>query len=243
MMPPDLSAFGTIAALRPLTGGHRNRVWLVERGGVPLVAKSTARSEAALRWLGPVQAAARGAGFGVPGLIAAGDGRFAPQGWTLEPFAFGIAARADDLPRLGARIAAFHRGARAFGQRPGFVALPDLIGRDRGGDADLSLLPAPLAAAIRAAFAPFAGQAAQPVHGDLTASNLIHTAEGPALIDWDEARADLPFLDLIALRAPTPAELRAQLAMEVATGWTREPAHARTLAASLLAPVAGQQDG
>ena len=56
---PDLSGFGSFAVLRPLTGGHRAQVWLVGRGGDLFVAKSTRRTEDQLRWLAPLQAAAR----------------------------------------------------------------------------------------------------------------------------------------------------------------------------------------
>ena len=103
MTPPDLSAFGPVTVLAPLPGGHRNPVWRVARAGVALVAKHTTRSESALRWLIPVQEAARAAGFTVPALLPAGDGRLVAGGVTLEPFVEGRPGQAADLPALAPR--------------------------------------------------------------------------------------------------------------------------------------------
>lgn len=97
---PGLSAFGSYRPIRPLAGGHRNAVWLVEGDAGILVAKSTRRSEEQLRWLSAPQAAARRAGFVVPALFASADGRLAPAGWTLEPFLPGPMADTADLARL-----------------------------------------------------------------------------------------------------------------------------------------------
>jgi Ser/Thr protein kinase RdoA (MazF antagonist) len=231
--PPDLSAFGIHGDVTPLPGGHRNAVWRVAGPGGPLIAKSTMRSEAALRWLLPVQAAARTAGFAVPGMIAAPDGRLAPQGWTLEPFVPGRPATAADLAALLPRLQDLHRATAAWPQRPGFASARALITGDRGGDVDMTALPADLALACRAAWAALSGDDCA-IHGDLTPGNVLLTPEGPALLDWDEARCDLPAFDTLACAAPDAIITRAHLAWEVACGWRREPGYARALAARLL---------
>ncbi|MGL5011706.1 MAG: phosphotransferase, partial [Paracoccaceae bacterium] len=123
-----------------------------------------------------------------------------------------------------ARIAAFHKAVPVLPQRPGSTSLPELAA------APLPQLPPEIAALCRAALASFAHGRVQAIHGDVTAANLIHTADGPALIDWDEARCDLPFLDLVHVTALPRHEARAHLAWEVITGWAREPAYAKACA-------------
>lgn len=222
-------------------GGHRNAVWLVQDPrGVRYTAKSSRRSEAALAWLAPLQAAAVKAGFAVPALIPAADGRLAPNGWTLEPFVTG--PKAQDLRPLADRIIAFHYHAPAVPQRLGFASLPALLQQMQGGDVDLTMLSTPLVTRLRAAWQPFADQSCHPIHGDLSPANVILGPDGPTLIDWDEARVDLPFLDLRAAQASTPDQDRAHMALEIASCWHREPAHARYLLARFDVPAATTPD-
>jgi hypothetical protein len=182
-----------------------------------------------------VQAAAIHAGFAVPALIPAVDGRLAPGGWTLEPFAAGPMAQ--DLRPFADRIAALHRHMPTLPQRPGFASLPALLDRMQGGDVDLTLLPAPLIPRLRAAWHPFAKATCQPIHGDLSPANIVLGPNGPCLIDWDEARVDLPFLDLRTAQASTPAQDRAHLALEIASCWQQEPDHARRLLARFKSAI------
>jgi hypothetical protein len=135
-MTLDLSAFGDLRLVRPLRGGHRNTVWLVETPTGPAVAKSTWHSAAAAG-MPPPQAAAGTAAF---------------------------------------TVSAFHR-----------TIMPD----------------------------------GRPIEDWL---------DGPALIDGDEARCDLPFRHFIQIAAATPAQIRAHLASEIITGWAAEPAYAQACA-------------
>lgn len=225
-----------LSPLRPLPGGARAKVWLAEdsRGG-QWVLKTTLHSEPALDWLAPVQAAARQAGFVVPGLVRSPSGLWAPGGVSCEPFVPGLPAGPADLPAPFApisapRLRAFHAKAQALPPRPGLpgLALATALATDLPAD-----LPAPLAADLRAALAPMAGADIGTVHGDLNPGNVILTKDGPALIDWDEARRDALFLDEIATRPPSDAESLAALAVEILACWAPEPARARSLAKTL----------
>ncbi|WP_164738268.1 phosphotransferase [Frigidibacter oleivorans] len=234
---PPLAAWGAEGlALTPLPGGHRNLVLRGQGGGRDLVFKTTRRDEAALRWLGPVQDAARAAGLRAPGLIASAAGHLRVEGWTCEPWLPGVPAEAADLARIAPLVDRFHRNARPLPQRPGFVAAAEAGPRTAAGDLDLPAMPGDLAAACLRAWAPLAGQPMTALHGDLGPGNILMTVDGPALIDWDEARRDAPLFDLAALmQADDAVAARACLAWEVAVCWHVEPARARRLARGLRA--------
>jgi Ser/Thr protein kinase RdoA (MazF antagonist) len=201
-----------------------------------VVAKSTRRTEAQLRWLAPLHAAARAAGFQVPALHTAPSGQLSHHGWTLEPWVEGPAAHPADMRALAPHIRAFHSLCPPLPQRPGFASLPNLLTQTRSGDTDLAALPAEVLAHLRSTWAAVAHVPAQAIHGDLGPGNLILTVSGPCLIDWDEARVDLPFLDLIhATDQPTEAQA-AHLALEIASCWQAEPDHARDLLAAFRQP-------
>jgi Phosphotransferase enzyme family len=224
-MTPDLSAFGDVRLVRPLPGGHRNTVWLVETSAGLAVAKSTAHSADALAWLAPLHAAARTAGFVVPAFHRTGAGAILSEGWTVEDWQDGPALTPADLPTLAPRLRALHAQASALPQRPGQHSLPDRA------CLPLPHLPAAVARLCRAALMPIADHPTTAIHGDINPSNLIHTgSNGPALIDWDEARRDLPFLDFIQIAATTQTEIRAHLACEIISGWAVEPAYAQACA-------------
>lgn len=228
-MTGELSGFGPVSLLRPLQGGHRNTVWLAELHGRTVVAKSTRRTEAQIAWLDPVQASARKAGFGVPDMIRAQDGRRVVNGWMLDSFVEGVLLPLKDLPSLASQIAKFHAGASGLTQRPGFCSLLDLVEQDKSGDIDLTALPPQVLPQLRTAWAKQQDAPVQAIHGDLTASNIIVGADGPALLDWDEARVDCLFLDQHGSGTWTDLQSRAHQALEIASGWGLEPDYAQRL--------------
>lgn len=235
LTPPDLSGFGPLHVIRPLPGGHRNAVWLVQdpRGGL-FVAKSTGHDLTSLAWLFAVQHCARQAGFKIPPPLMTREGTFCHAGWALEAFVTGRPARQSDLAQLVSRLRQFHRLSADLPQRPGSVGCVDLLNVDRGRGVDMAALPPPVAAACRAAWRPFVDAVQTAIHGDIGCGNVILTPEGPALIDWDEARRDLNFLDLAACQALTGAQARAHVAWEIACGWRYEQARAQALAQDFL---------
>lgn len=226
-MTPDLSAFGDLRLVRPLFGGHRNAVWLVDTAKGPAVAKSTRHGPAALAWLAPVQAVARTAGLIVPAFHPTGDGAIVSNGFTVEDYCEGPGFCARNMHKLAARLAAFRANMPALPQRPGMRSLPEWLG------VPMPFLPPDIAILCRAALLPFADHPVCPIHGDITPSNLILTANGPALIDWDEARCDLGFLDHVAISPPSLDEQRAHMAAEVINGWMVEPSYAQRCADAL----------
>ncbi len=203
-----------VSVLRELHGGHRNRVFLVERRGALFVAKTTRHSEASLRWLMPVLAVATRVGLAPPLLLQDGEGRFAPGGVTLEPFVAGRSGQLHELLALTPQIGRFHAALRGTRPRPARLA----------GRAPQSHLGACRVARSRLPAAPLTV-----IHGDLNLANLFVTEKGPSLIDWDEARVDHPAFDL-PLRDPSAPVVRARHAREVIVGWHLEPTYARTLA-------------
>jgi Ser/Thr protein kinase RdoA (MazF antagonist) len=230
-----LAPFGAFRHLCPLDGGRRNAAHLVERAdGRRFVAKSTRRSEPALRWAVRLQAVARGAGLRVPRYLRADDGSHAPGGMTVEPFVDGLPSSEADLRALARPLARLRVATASWSQRPGFVAAADLAPGGAGGDIDLCAMPADLAQACLAAWRVLDGRRRCAVHGDINTTNLLVAPDGRlALLDWDEARIDSPLFDAAAIRQPPLALLQACVAWEVATGWLHEPAYARTLARRL----------
>ena len=230
MLPP-IHLWGLSAPLEPLGGGPRNAVFRTSELAQDVVFKPTRRSEAQLRWLAPVHDAAEAAGFTVPRLMPAQDGRLGPNGWTCEPLIDGRPFQPEDLPRIAGKIDAFHRNTSNLPQRPDFRSSSDLLHETSGGDVDLCALPADLLALCRKAWGALDGEIGV-IHGDLTAGNLIHTEEGPALIDWDEARVDYRSFDTLRTRPATASacEKTAALAWEVACRWQIEPEHAALVA-------------
>jgi hypothetical protein len=226
-MKPDLSAFGDVRLIRPLQGGHRNQVWLVETPSGMAVAKSTRHAVEALKWLEPLHRAARTAGFIVPAFHRTGDGTIVADGFTVEDYYDGHGFRYIDMRQLVSRLSVFHENTLALPQRPSVFGLPEWL------HSPMPDLPSDIATLCRAALSPFADAPVHPIHGDITPSNLIHSPDGPVLIDWDEARCDLPFLDFIQVQPRDPAEIRAHLAGEVIAGWALEPAYAQACASKL----------
>ncbi|MEJ7763171.1 MAG: phosphotransferase [Thermomicrobiales bacterium] len=200
-------------------------------------------------------AALAGAGLRVPRPIPTPDGRLRVDGVILTTWLDGDPPASDaDWRSVGTTLDRLHALGRDRGQRPGFASATDLLTTTRGGDIDLDGMPPDVVATCRLAWAALPAGLASVVHGDPGATNVRLWRGEAGLMDWDEARVDLPLLDLIALPlpraeiarlagyphpAPTLAAAhRAALAWEVANGWTVEPAYTRRCLARLLASEA-----
>lgn len=237
-----LLAWGGGEIIRPLQGGHRNLAFLVRIARQLRVAKTTRRSEAALRWLLPVFDIAETArvGLAVPRLITSQRGNVREQGWTLETFFEGEPAQPQHLAEMARLMGHFHEVTANLPQRPGFGSSQQLLHQFKGGDVDLKMMPKALVDVCRHHWHAFADTPQAVIHGDINPSNVVVTAEGTlALIDWDEARYDLTCFDEFAIRQQqggnlSAAEAAALAAWEVAVSWQLERDYAETVAARLL---------
>jgi Ser/Thr protein kinase RdoA (MazF antagonist) len=231
-MQKHLKAWGEHKVIEPLEGGFRNTAFLVETHNTKRVAKTTRRNEAAIRWLQPVHAAARQAGFITPDLIATRDGTLVSNGVTLETFIEGRTPKPEELLEMQPQLQTFHNLTRGFPQRPGFASSLQLLHEHSGGDVDLNAMPNELVTLCREHWRERANQAQSVVHGDLNANNVLITTDGKyGLVDWDETRADISDFDSQALRrtSGTTLDLRNTTwldAWEVAVCWQVEPAYA-----------------
>jgi len=249
MERPDVSAWPGVQLGDPLTGGSRAPVFRAHRDGQLLVVKVSLRTPASLAWELEVLRALDHAGLRVPVTVPTVDGRRSRDGVVVQTFLPGHPPRTpQDWDRVAAFITRVHDLTPTWPQRPGSLGIRQLLTQDRGGDVDLTALPAPAAALVRACWrellnqvdaAPTAGALRHEgcvVHGDLGAGAvLVHDGE-VGIIDWDEARVDVPVLDLIGIPGHTsppgvdPVVVQlAALAWETATCWVPEPRYASTL--------------
>ncbi len=196
------------------------------------VLKTTRRSEAGISWLLPVFDLLQQHGLRAPRPLRSAHGTLIVDGWTCEPFVTGTPCDPAHVRAIWPHVS---RSTRQIRQRPGFSAARALCHVPRGGDIDLTRLPAPLARAIRQAWHALPPEPSGAVHGDLTPSNLIRSGNRIAVIDWDEARMDHPAFDRVALGTGTETERHAAAAWEIACSWHIEPDHARALVKPFLA--------
>lgn len=244
MKPPDLSGFGSVRILEPLPGGNRSAVFKVQIADRLFAAKSTRRSEAAVRWMARLMDEAAALGLSVPRMQRAASGGYVSGGFTLETFCEGRAFPAERRCEVLKLIGRLHAATEEWEQRPGFASSRDLLTRADGGDARLSLMPAEAASLCRTAWRRLADGPMAAIHGDLGPGNLMAAPDGsPVIIDWDECRLDSPVFDLAPLRsAPGQAEAVARLAWEAAACWELEPDYARSRLAELQR-IAGHRPG
>lgn len=101
---PDLNAltsrlrlWGRCRVVSQLEGGHRNAVFLVERNGERLVAKTTRRTPSAIACLAHVQQRAAEAGFVIPFLVPSERGQLVESGITVEKWIEGSSASQERL--------------------------------------------------------------------------------------------------------------------------------------------------
>ncbi|MET3896556.1 Ser/Thr protein kinase RdoA (MazF antagonist) [Devosia sp. UYZn731] len=180
-----------------LTGGVANDVWSVNVGGRLAVARLGTRSDADLAWeIGLLQHLDRH-GMTVPAPIPTLDGRPFVSGLVVMEYLEGGPPETEpDWRRVADTLRELHHLTWGWPQRPGWRSSTDLLQVERGTRVDLTRMPAEGVARCRAAWARLAGRETCAVHGDANPRNILMTSHRVALIDWDEAHADVPDLDL-----------------------------------------------
>lgn len=229
-----LEAWGEVRVGARLGGGNRNEVVEVWLGTRRLVARRSRRSAASLSWEVRLLEHLAGGGVRVPEVVAAQDGRRHVDGVMVMSWLDGRSPEAADWPGVATVLRTVHELTRGWPQRPGSASTQQLLTEQRGGDVDLTGMPADAVAECRRAWARLAGSAQTVVHGDPGAANIRISAAGVGLLDWDEARVDVSDLDFAELPVAGPADggrldvvRAAATAWEAANGWTLEPAYAR----------------
>ncbi len=235
-----LAAWGEPVVVGQLGGGNRNVVQEIRLDGRRLVARRSSRGPDSLDWEADLLDYLAGHGLRVPVAVPALDGRRHVGGVTVQTWLSGHQPGPGDWPAVAAALRRVHHLTAGWPQRPGFASTTQLLTADRGGDVDLSEMPAGAVAACRQAWAGLAGSAQAVVHGDPGPANIRITGDGVGFLDWDEARVDCTELDLAELpgRHLPPERLSiartAATAWEAANGWIVEPSYARRQLALLL---------
>jgi Ser/Thr protein kinase RdoA (MazF antagonist) len=233
VMREALSAWGQPVVVGPLGGGNRNPVLEIRLGDRRLVARWSRREPASLDWEIALLDHLASHGMRVPAAVPSLDGRRHVDGVTVQTWLDGCPPGPRDWTAVGAALRRLHELTAGWPQRPGFASTRELVTANRGGDVDLSAMPADAVAACRRSWAQLTGRPEAVVHGDPGPANIRVNQVGIGLLDWDEARVDYTDLDLADLPASglSPPQLnRAQIAVtawEVANGWLIEPSYAR----------------
>lgn len=241
-MRTALAAWTGVELVEPLAGGARNQVWLARRGGQRLVVRRSGRAPSSLDWELDLLAYLDGHGISVPQTVPADDGRRHVDGVLVQRFLDGAPPRhRKDWRRAVAVLAAVHELTAGWPQRPGFAAGADLLTAERGGDVRLDLMPADAVSTVRAAWRPILSGERCAIHADVGAGNLLVNGDKVSLLDWDEARVDVPWFDFALVPGdvdvPAPVDRHtlttAGLAWEAATCWAPEPEYAARCLAEL----------
>jgi Ser/Thr protein kinase RdoA (MazF antagonist) len=228
-----LAAWGKPVVVGRLGGGNRNAVHEIRLGDQRLVARMSSRTPASLDWEAALLDHLACHGLRVPIVVPALDGRRHVDGVTVQTWLCGHEPGPGEWPAVAATLRRVHQLTTEWPQRPGFASTTELLTADRGGDVDLSMMPADAVAACRRAWARLDGAPHAVVHGHPGPANIRISGDGVGLLDWDEARVDCTELDLAELPGgdlpPDRLNLArtAATAWEAANGWVVEPSYAR----------------
>jgi Ser/Thr protein kinase RdoA (MazF antagonist) len=196
-----LRAWSGIDLAGPLAGGARNPVFLARRCGQQVVVRRSGRATAALEWELDLQEHLRAHGIWVPEVVAADDGRRHVDGLLVHLFLEGHQPRdSHDWRRVVDMLVAVHQLTNEWPQRPGFASSRQLLTTARGGDVRLDAMPGEAVRAVRAAWQPILDGPECAIHADVGAGNILVEGDAVALLDWDEARVDVPWFDFAFMR-------------------------------------------
>ncbi|MBM7785054.1 phosphotransferase enzyme family protein [Tenggerimyces flavus] len=249
----DMAEWPGLELLDPLTGGHRNPVFLARYRGRSVVVRQSGRPIPTLEWELDLLEHLDSNGVRVPRIVPAADGRRFVGPVLVQEFLPGGPPRTEaDWRNVLAVLRDVHALGVGWTQRPGFASARSLLIESVGGDVDLGAMPSDAAALVQAAWLPVLDGALETVvHGDPGGGNVLVAEDGSVgLIDWDEARVDVPafdlagpYLELTDLGVRDEAwrdAMVAGLAWEAATCWRAEPVYARRRLAELRTALKSQ---
>jgi len=188
-----------VARLEPLEGGSSNDVWTVRLDGRRAVGRLGTRDDADLQWETGLLRHLDRQGVPVPVPLPTRDGRLFVDGLVVMTFVEGVPpATEDDWRRVADALRQVHRLTTDWPQRPGWRSSTDLLRAETGTRIDLGAMPPEAVVRCRAAWARLVGRPTCVVHGNPdNPGNVLVTPDRVTLIDWDEARVDVPELDLV----------------------------------------------
>lgn len=236
MQSSDLEPWGDVELVSRAGGGYVNEVWTAQFAGEVCVFRSSRRSPEALSWEIELLEQLQQRNFGVPAIIPTRDGR--PSAGNVVAFRWVDGSRPSstaDWKRVREYLARLHDEFSNVAQRPGFQSAVNLVRVESGGLVDLSAMPDEEVERCRRAWRQLEGLPHTVVHGDPGEENVFISDSLVTLIDWDEARVDTPWFDLVALPdevCPLSGEdLRiarhAASAWEAAVSWKSDNEYAR----------------
>lgn len=243
MRADDVDPWRGLSLVGPVTGGHRNEVWRGRLGDHPVAVRRSRRSPESLEWELDLIEHLHRHGLRTAPAIAADDGRRHAGGVVVQPWLDGRPPTStDDWRAVVETLERLHSVTRDHRQRPGCLRTPELERSSSSLDADMTALPADVAADVLAAFALADAAPVAVVHGDPGPTNIRMAPDGRVgLLDFDESRVDAVWHDLSNLGVQVLPDdehelaLRLSDAWETANAWIVEPAYARARLASLRA--------
>ncbi|MDF0694917.1 phosphotransferase [Rhizobium sp. MC63] len=182
-----------------LMGGVANDVWSVRVYGQIAVGRLGRRTDADLAWETELIQYLDNEGMRVPVPIPTTDGRLFVDGLVVMKYMEGGPPETQsDWRRVADTLRELHRLTQGWPQRPGWRSSTDLLHAETGTRINLAAMPPEGVIRCRAAWARLIGRQTCVVHGNPNSpGNVRVTADGVALIDWDESHVDVPDLDLV----------------------------------------------
>ncbi len=246
LTPPHLLRWNGLRLLEAIQSGHRNEIWRGTLRGASVSVRHSRRPIASLDWELDLMEHLDQEGFVVPGVIPANDGTRHVHGIVVQRWLQGRPPSSGaDWHDVATELTRLHDLTSGYPQRPESCVVTELRTQRRSVDADLDTMSPADRELVLTIFDAMGDIPATVIHGDPGASNIRLTSDGRVgLLDWDESRVDLVWLDISQLGVEVldpPKHAAAQElthAWEAVNGWVVERDYARGHLAALRRAVA-----